>query len=132
MAINAALSSFTFGGNTVADCGTASISIQRPSLELTSIGDSAQRFLAGVGGATANLEVFMDLSDAAQAALIANVNSGSVAAAAEIICDTVTVSGDAFCTGFEITAQAGNIVRANVSLQFTSASGPAVNPTTIT
>lgn len=132
MAINSALATFSFAGNVVSECGTATVSIQRPALELTSIGDSAQRFLAGVGGATATLEIFFDLNTAVHKTMIDNLNDAAVAQAVIMTFTTgESISGSAYCTGYEVTAQAGSLVRANVTLQFTSASGNAIKPVAV-
>ena len=132
MAINSALSSFSFNGSVVSDCGTATVSLQRPALELTSIGDAAQRFLAGVGGATASLEIFHDLDNAPHKAMVDQLNDASAAVAVVITLETgETFTGDGFCTGYEVTAQAGSLVRANVAIQFTSASGSSSKPVAI-
>lgn len=132
MAINSALSSFTYASNSVSDCGTATVSVQRPALELTSIGDSAQRFLAGVGGATATLEIFFDLNTTVHKTMIDDLNNASAAAAVRMDFTTgESISGDAYCTGFEVTGQAGSLVRANVTLQFTSASGNTTKPVAV-
>ena len=126
MAINSALSSFSFGGTVVAEVGTASIAMNRPALESTSIGAKTQSFVVGVGGATANLEIFYDQSSAAHTALENNVNTGSTTAACVLTLATgQTYTGDAFVTSFEVTAQAGNLVRANVVLQFTNIASAA-------
>ena len=132
MAINSALASFSFGGTVVSECGTATVSLQRPALELTSIGDSAQRFLAGVGGATATLEIFFDLNTDVHKEMIDNLNDAAVSAAVIMTFTTgETITGSAYCTGFEVTAQAGSLVRANVTLQFTSATGSAIKPVAV-
>ena len=132
MAINSALASFSFGGSVVSECGTATVSLQRPALELTSIGDSAQRFLAGVGGATATLEIFFDLNTAVHKAMIDNLNDAAIAAAVVMTFTAgETITGSAYCTGFEVTAQAGSLVRANVTLQFTSATGSSIKPVAV-
>lgn len=132
MAINSALSSFSFNGTVVSDCGTATVSLQRPALELTSIGDAAQRFLAGVGGATASLEIFHDLDNAPHKAMVDQLNDASAALPVVITLETgETFTGNGFCTGYEVTAQAGSLVRANVTIQFTSASGSSSKPVTI-
>lgn len=132
MAINSALSSFSFAGTTIADCGTASVSMQRPSLELTSIGDGSQRFIAGIGGATANLEIFHDADSGGHSTLMTNLNTAAAAQTTVITLESgETMTGSAFVTGYEVTAQAGSLVRANVTLQFTSASGSGSTPLTL-
>jgi hypothetical protein len=121
MALNSALSSFSFGGTVVAEVGTASIALNRPALESTAIGAKTQSFIVGVGGATANLEIFYDQSSAQHTALENNVNAGSTTASCVLTLSSgQTYTGDAFVTSFEVTAQAGSLVRANVGLQFTN------------
>jgi len=124
MAINAALSSFSFGGTVVAEVGTASITMDRAPLESTPIGSKVRTFIVGVGGATANLEIFYDQDSDAHTTLENNINGGSAAAAVVLTLEANnTYTGNAFVTSFEVTAQAGSLVRANVGLQFTSAGG---------
>jgi hypothetical protein len=124
MAINAALSSFSFGGTVVAEVGTASITMERAPLESTPIGSKVRTFIVGVGSATANLEIFYDQDSDAHTTLENNINGGSAAATVVLTLETnSTYTGTAFVTSFEVTAQAGNLVRANVGLQFTSAGG---------
>lgn len=126
MAINAALSSFSFGGTTVAAVGSASIAMSRPSLEVTEIGAPSQGFIAGVGGATANLDLFYDQDSAAHTSMMTNINTAAVAAAVVLTLETGdTISGNAYVTSFEVTAQAGSVVRASVQLQFTNAAATA-------
>jgi len=124
MAINAALSSFSFGGTVVAEVGTASITMDRAPLESTSIGSKVSTFVVGVGNATANLEIFYDQDSAQHTALENNINTGAAAAAVILTLESNnTYTGTAYVTSFEVTAQAGSLVRANVGLQFTSAGG---------
>jgi len=124
MAINAALSSFSFAGTIVAEVGTASITMDRAPLESTPIGSKVRTFIVGVGNATANLEIFYDQDSAQHTALENNINTGGAAAAVILTLESNnTYTGTAYVTSFEVTAQAGSLVRANVGLQFTSAGG---------
>lgn len=126
MAINAALSSFSFGGTTVAAVGSASVAMARPSIEITEIGAKTQGFLAGVGGATATLDLFYDQDSAAHTTMMTNINTAASAAACVLTLETGdTISGNAYVTSFEVTAQAGSVVRASVQLQFTN--GPSAS-----
>jgi len=122
MALNAALSSISYGGNTVASVGSASISLNRPSLDITPIGSAVNTYIAGVQGATATLDIFYDQGATGHTALEGAINNASAATAVVLTLDTgQTYSGSAFVTSFEITAQAGSVVRASVGLQFTGA-----------
>ena len=122
MALNAALSSISYGGTTIASVGSASISLNRPSLDITPIGSAVNTFIAGVQGATATLDIFYDQGATGHTALETAINNASAAAAVVLTLDTAqTYTGNAFVTSFEITAQAGSVVRASVGLQFTGA-----------
>ena len=122
MALNSALSSISFAGTTVASVGSVSISLNRPSLDITPIGSAVNTFIAGVQGATATLDIFYDQGAAQHTALEGAINGATAAAAVVLTLDTgQTYTGNAFVTSFEITAQAGSVVRASVGLQFTGA-----------
>ena len=122
MALNAALSSISYGGTTIASVGSASISLNRPPLDITPIGSAVNTYIAGVQGATATLDIFYDQAAAAHTTLEGAINGASAAAQVVLTLDTnQTYTGNAFVTSFEITAQAGSVVRASVGLQFTGA-----------
>lgn len=122
MALNAALSSISYGGTTIASVGSASISLNRPSLDITPIGSAVNTYIAGVQGATATLDIFYDQGATGHTVLESAINNASAAVAVVLTLDTAqTYTGNAFVTSFEITAQAGSVVRASVGLQFTGA-----------
>ena len=122
MALNSALSSFSFAGTTVAAVGTASVSTSRPAQIITGIGDTVDTFIAGVMGGTASLDIFFDEASANHLALCTNVGT-ALAAQATVLTLTsgTTVTGTAYVTGYDITATAGQVVRASINLQFTGA-----------
>jgi predicted secreted protein len=122
MALNSGLSSISFAGTTVASVGSVSISLNRPSLDITPIGSAVNTFIAGVQGATATLDIFYDQAANQHTALENAINGATAAAQVVLTLDTnQTYTGNAFVTSFEITAQAGSVVRASVGLQFTGA-----------
>lgn len=122
MALNSALSSFSFAGTTVAAVGTASVSTSRPAQIITGIGDTVDTFIAGVMGGTASLDLFFDESSTNHLALCTNVGTAAAAQATVLTLTTgTTVTGTAYVTGYDITATAGQVVRASINLQFTGA-----------
>ena len=121
MALSSALASFSYGGTTVSEVGSASVTLSRPALETTAIGTNAQSFIAGIGGATATLDIYYDQSGAAHTALQTAANTGSGSAECVLtLASGQTYTGDAFVTEFAVTAQAGSLTRATVNLQFTT------------
>ena len=122
MALNSALSSFSFAGTTVAAVGTASVSTSRPAQLITGIGDTVDTFIAGVMGGTASLDIFFDEASAQHLAMCTNVGTAAAAAAVVLtLTSGTTVAGNAYVTGYDITATAGQVVRASINLQFTGA-----------
>jgi hypothetical protein len=122
MALNSALSSFSFAGTTVAAVGTASVSTSRPAQIITGIGDTVDTFIAGVMGGTASLDLFFDEASTNHLALCTNVGTAAAAAATVLtLTSGTTVTGTAYVTGYDITATAGQVVRASINLQFTGA-----------
>ena len=122
MAISGALSSFSFGGTTVAAVGTASVSTSRPAQLITGIGDTVDTFIAGVMGGTASLDIFFDEASTQHLAMCTNVGTAAAAAAVVLtLTSGTTVAGNAYVTGYDITATAGQVVRATINLQFTGA-----------
>jgi hypothetical protein len=122
MALSSALSSFSFAGTTVAAVGTASVSTSRPAQIITGIGDTVDTFIAGVMGGTASLDLFFDETSTNHLALCTNVGT-ALAAQTTVLTLTsgTTVTGTAYVTGYDITATAGQVVRASINLQFTGA-----------
>ena len=122
MALSSALSSFSFAGTTVAAVGTASVSTSRPAQIITGIGDTVDTFIAGVMGGTASLDLFFDETSTNHLALCTNVGT-ALAAQTTVLTLTsgTTVTGNAYVTGYDITATAGQVVRASINLQFTGA-----------
>jgi hypothetical protein len=122
MALSSALSSFSFAGTTVAAVGTASVSTSRPAQIITGISDTVDTFIAGVMGGTASLDLFFDESSTNHLALCTNVGTAAAAQATVLtLTSGTTVTGTAYVTGYDITATAGQVVRASINLQFTGA-----------
>lgn len=122
MALSSALSSFSFAGTTVAAVGTASVSTSRPAQIITGIGDTVDTFIAGVMGGTASLDLFFDETSTNHLALCTNVGTAAAAQTTVLtLTSGTTVTGTAYVTGYDITATAGQVVRASINLQFTGA-----------
>ena len=132
MAINAALTSLTWDAVAVPAVGSVSVNISRNALDITPIGTPAQQFIAGTAGATATLDLFFDEQDAPHWTMLGDINDANSAKTIVITVESgTTITGSAFVTGYEITAQSQSVVRATVSLQFTTAASPTAKPVTI-
>ena len=132
MAINAALTSLTWKGVAVPAVGSVSISVTRPALDITPIGTPTQQYIAGVAGATATLDLFFDEGDAPHWTMLTDIQTATAAGSLVITLENgTTVTGDAFVTSYEITAQAQSVVRANVQFQYTTAASATANPVAI-
>lgn len=132
MAINAALTSLTWKGVAVPAVGSVSISVTRPALDITPIGTPTQQYIAGVAGATATLDLFFDEGDAPHWTMLTDIQTATAAGALVITLENgTTVTGNAFVTSYEITAQAQSVVRANVQFQYTTDASATANPVAI-
>lgn len=117
---SSALSSFSYGGSTINAVGSVTITYNRTPFEVSEIGNSDAKFIAGYQNVSAQLELFYLEAD--HAALETAINSASASATALLTLATGdTISGSAFVTSFSVTAAANDVVRASVSLQYTGA-----------
>ena len=121
MANSTAISSVKFNGTTVVTVQSAQITSSRATMEVTEIGDGNAKFIYGVLTTTASLEVFFDKGD--HAALINQMGGATSAVACELIFNTTpeSWSGTALVNSINVTAAAGDVVKATIELQFTGA-----------
>ena len=132
MAISSSFTSLTWKSSAVPAVGSASISVTRPAFDITPIGTPTQQYIAGVAGATATLDLFFDESDAPHWTMFGDINDCNDAGSLVITLESgTTVTGDAFVTSYEITAQAQSVVRATVQFQYTTAAAASAKPVTI-
>ena len=133
MAINAALTSLTWRGTSVPAVGSVSISISRPTVDITPIGTPTADYVAGISSATASLDLFFDEQDAPHVTLFSDINGHTPTTGTIVITveSGTTITGDAFVTSYEITAQAQGVVRATVQLQFRAASSATATALTL-
>jgi len=132
MAINAALTSLTWKGTAIPAVGSVSVSVNRPALDITPIGTPTQQYIAGVAGATATLDLFFDEGDAPHWTMLTDINTAT--AAGELVLtleNNTSITGTAFVTSYEVTAQAQSVVRATVNLQYTKNAASDATPITI-
>jgi hypothetical protein len=120
MANSTAISSVTFNSVTVVTVQSAQMTSSRATMEVTEIGDGNAKFLYGVITSTASLEVFFDKSDHQT---MATQMSGATAAVPVVIIWNTGESwtGNAFVNSINVTAAAGDVVKATIELQFTGA-----------
>ena len=120
MANSTAISSVTFNSVTVVTVQSAQMTSSRATMEVTEIGDSNAKFLYGVITTTASLEVFFDKSDHQT---MATQMSSATAVSWELIFNTTPErwTGNALVNSINVTAAAGDVVKATIELQFTGA-----------
>lgn len=127
MAINSAVCLFKTSADgtnwtTVPAVGSATVSFSRPSMDITPIGDATSTYVAGTQSVSATLDIFYDQTNSAHFNMIDDINGAKVGRYYQLYLQSgETIHGVAFTTAFETTAQAGSVLRASVSLQFTGA-----------
>ena len=120
MANSTAISSVTFNSVTVVTVQSAQMTSSRATMEVTEIGDSNAKFLYGVITTTASLEVFFDKGD--HQTMATQMSSATAAVAVTITWNTgESLTGSAFVNSINVTAAAGDVVKATIELQFTGA-----------
>ena len=119
MALSTKVSSLTWGGVTVAACNSFSFSNNRETLDVTEIGTDRRSFIAGIQTATASAEVYYDQADTSTASLEAAITTGTSNTLVVTLTTGQTYAATAFVTRFEITGQAGDLVRASCDFQIT-------------
>lgn len=119
MALSTRVSSLSWNALTVAACNSFTISNNRETLDVTEIGVDRRTFIAGVQTATAAAEIYYDQADASTAAMEGAITSGASATLIVTLTSGQTYTASAFVTRFEITGQAGDLVRASVDFQIT-------------
>ena len=120
MAHSSALSTVTVNSVIIASIQSAQATSSRATIEVTEIGDSNAKFIYGVITSTASLEVFFDKSDFSA---FVNQMSGATAALALLLTwnTSETWTGSALVNSVNVTAAAGDVVKATIELQFTGA-----------
>lgn len=107
---------------TVAEVGTATISVQRGAQEVTEWDNNDAKYLRGVSRTTVQFECYWDVSVSTHTKFESDVIT---AAETEIrfglsYPPTPTVriyEGKCVVTGYEITARNGDLIRANITVQ---------------
>ena len=122
MANSSALSTVTFNSNIIGTVQSAQATSSRATIEVTEIGDGNAKFIYGVITSTASLEVFFDKSDFA--ALVNQMGGATAAMTLTLTWNTTpaeTWTGSALVNSVNVTAAAGDVVKATIELQFTGA-----------
>jgi glycerate-2-kinase len=122
MATSGAIASLSYNGTAVVGVGTASFSLQRAAYDATGIGALDGVFVTGYQTGTATADLFFDLDETTNKALVDDCNTGAAAKALLLTLESgESISGSAFVTGFDVTASSGSVTRATISFQLTGA-----------
>lgn len=121
MALSTKLSSVSWAGTALASVGSFSFSNQREALDVTELGVDFRTFIAGIQSATASCEIFYDQGAVGHSVIEGAITSGSSQTLIITASTGMTYSAQAYLTRFEITGQAGDVIRASLDFQITSA-----------
>jgi len=114
------LASISYNSQLSSAIGSVSITNQQDVIDATEIGNARRKYLPGIGSTTATCEIYYDQGDAACAAMETAANTNAAAQSLVITLTTnMTYSGNAYVTEFTPTASINDIIRANVTFQFT-------------
>lgn len=118
-ALGSELAAISFDGQASSAIGSVGITNSLNVVEATEIGNARRTFLAGQGTITANCEIYYNQNDLACAKMETLCNTNASATLIITLSTGMTYSGTAFCTEFSPTSSIGDIIRANVSFQYT-------------
>lgn len=121
MALSTKLSAVSWAGSTLASVGSFGISNQREALDVTELGLDYRSFIAGIQSATASAEIFYDQAQATHLVIEAAITNGSPQTLVITAATGMTYTAQAYLTRFEITGQAGDVIRASLDFQCTGA-----------
>jgi len=122
MATSGAIAKLTYNSNDVVGVGSATFSLQRAAFDSTPIGTTDGVFVTGYQTGTASADLFFDMDEATNKALVDDCNTGAAAKTLLLTLETgESLSASAYVTGFEITASSGGVTRASISFQLTGA-----------
>lgn len=121
MALSTKLSKVSWSGTDLASVGSFSFSNQREALDVTELGVDFRNFIAGIQSATASCEIFYDQNAVGHAVIEAAITSGSPQTLLITAATGMTYSAQAYLTRFEITGQAGDVIRASLDFQINGA-----------
>jgi hypothetical protein len=117
MPITTNLSGLVVGGVSVNAVGSYSWNENRTAIDCTEIGTADSSYIHGLRNCTMSFDVFyLEASHTAFEGFIGNIQS---TATTFVITHTTgdTLEGSGFVTGFSVTANAGDVIRATFSLQ---------------
>ena len=119
MALNTGLSSVSFNAAVIYGVGSFSFSNMREAIDVSEIGATPRTFIVGYTSATASCEIFYDQAVTSHTGLEAFIGSGTIASLIITSSTNMTYTANAILTSFEITGQAGDVIRASCTFQIT-------------
>lgn len=107
-----------FGASTIVDVASATVSLARNQIDITAVGDTHRHTTQGFLTGTVALEVFYE-SGSTNAAILSNIESGSVIADVEVIwASGYSIKGNAFVVDANLSVAPNDIARLTATLQF--------------
>lgn len=107
------------GPTPVQAVGSIEITNNRAALEITELGESSRKFTHGLQDATASLTLYYDQLSTGHTTIEALITNPASTLFTISLTTGQQYIFNAYVTSFAITAQAGELVQANVSLQVT-------------
>lgn len=126
--------SITIGTNaTVKGIGNVSLTVTQQPIEVTGLGDTFTRHVAGILTAQCDLDFFWDSSNAGQTAILNAIETKAAIDPLTIIWQsTKQITGKAMVTSWNLTAAPNGVNQVTASLIYTAADGDSSSPITIT
>lgn len=118
-AISTGLTAFSYNAQATTGLVSVSTSTTTDMIESTRISDARRTYLVGQGTTTISGEIYYDQGDACAAALEADAQAPTSRAFVCTYTGGMTMSGNCFCTSFQVQASSNDTIKATFELQVT-------------
>lgn len=118
-AISTGLTAFSYNALTTTGLVSISTSTTTDMIESTRISDARRTYLVGQGTTTISGEIYYDQGDACASALELDAQAPTSRAFVCTYTSGMTMSGNCFCTSFQVQASSNDTIKATFELQVT-------------
>ena len=114
-------STVSFGGTTIEGLASMTMSMNRSPIDITELGNTFKKYIAGQSDATCTIEVFYDGAATGHAAIESSIAAATTVAVIFTAHSGATYSFTAMVQDISISTPVNDVVRATFSLQCVSA-----------
>ena len=114
-------STVSFDGTTIAGLASMTMSMNRSPIDITELGNTFKKYIAGQSDATCTIEVFYDGGDASHIKIEGSITAADTKAVIFTAHTGATYTFDALVQDINISTPVNDVVKATFTLQCVSA-----------